>query len=170
MITTGIYSDSKFAEFSVEYQWSRTFFYFQVIGQIHGFIVEKTEVHYAPGSVGVADQVARHLTSNAQLVLDPGLATGRVVLVSGKDFTTVMKRPADRPATPVTEPPLSSATTTTTAPDKASSTTSSAKAPTTTAKSSKSTTTTTAVSGLNNTGTDVVGVVPGQPPAGTLCE
>lgn len=133
---------------------------FQAIGygasgaKDHGVVVEKTEVRYGNGGLKTADQIARHLTNGADLVADPALAPDKVVLVTGKDFTTVMKRPRDPSATPLVED-----------------TTTTGKA-TTTVKGGKGTTTTTAdpANVLNNNGTEHVGVVPGEPPAGVVCE
>lgn len=61
-----------------------------------GLPVAATQVHFAPGEIGAADYVARHLTSGAELVENPDVSPGTVVVVTGLDFTTVMEEP--RPA------------------------------------------------------------------------
>jgi hypothetical protein len=48
-----------------------------------------TVVHHAPGSEVVAQNVADHLSPEAQLLEDPTLAADEVVVVTGKDFVTV---------------------------------------------------------------------------------
>jgi LCP family protein required for cell wall assembly len=49
----------------------------------------ETVVHHAPGSEVVAQNVADHLSPEAQLLEDPSLAADEVVVVTGKDFVTV---------------------------------------------------------------------------------
>lgn len=61
---------------------------------------ERTTVAYPPGAEAAAQLVARHLTSKAELVEDPGLA-GEVLLVTGADFTTVVRRPWPEDAVPL---------------------------------------------------------------------
>lgn len=135
----------------------------------HGTSLARTQIRYAPDAAKTADQLARHLTSGADLVEDPTLGSSKIVLVTGKDFTTVMRRPRDvatttgsTPGTPPSEAASASPSSTTTTIKGQKSTGS---------KLSASTTTTTeAPARLNNTGTSVVGVVPGQPPAGVTCD
>ncbi len=73
-----------------------------------GFIVTSTEtldslplavtqVHFAPGEIEAADLVARHLTAGAELVENPDVAQGTVVVVTGMDFTTVQEQAAPAP-------------------------------------------------------------------------
>jgi LCP family protein required for cell wall assembly len=124
----------------------------------HGTTIDTTEIRYAPGSDKLADQIARHLTNGAKLVPDPALASGKIVLVTGADFTTVMRRPRDTNANTTGTTPG-----TTVAPSSTSTSS--------TIKGGKSTTSTTAASaGTNNDGTHAVGVVPGEPPPGVTCE
>jgi polyisoprenyl-teichoic acid--peptidoglycan teichoic acid transferase len=52
-------------------------------------VAERTVVRYAPGSQQAAVEVASHVATNARLEEDRSLETGTVVLVTGKDFTTV---------------------------------------------------------------------------------
>lgn len=67
----------------------------------------RTEVRYGEGSEEAADLVSRHLTNRATLVPDDSLADGRVVLVTGLDFTTVQRVP--HPADPKESAPTSTA-------------------------------------------------------------
>jgi LCP family protein required for cell wall assembly len=138
---------------------------FQAIGygasgaKDHGATIDTTEIHFAPGSDKVADQIARHLTNGAKLVADPALSSGKIVLVTGADFTTVMRRPRDTNAN----------TTGTAAPGTTTSPSSTSTS--STIKGGKASTSTTAASaGTNNDGTHAVGVVPGEPPPGITCE
>ena len=101
-----------------------------------------TTVFYAPGSEESARLVARHLTSRAQFEIDEGLDSGVVRLVTGPDFTTVIRTPWSE-----TDVPPPSTTTTTTSPDGSTATT----APPATTSST------------------VIGVIPDEPPAGTEC-
>jgi hypothetical protein len=101
-----------------------------------------TTIRYAPGSEAAADLVARHLTTaGAVLQPDQALAANRVILVAGRDFTTVMQLP---------RPPAE--TTTTTAPTTSS----------TVAGGSSTTTSST-------TSTTVIGITPGETPEGVDC-
>ena len=77
--------------------------------------VDHSEVRYAPGDEAAAALVGRHLTTGATLVEDVDVDAGTIVLVAGRDFTTVTA--AALPAVPG-EPPTTAApsTTTTTAP------------------------------------------------------
>ena len=101
-----------------------------------------TTIHFGNGSEEAARLVARHLSSRAVFVHDPSLEPLRVRLVTGPDFTSVVRQPWSEAAVPVP-------TTTTT----------------TTAPSDESTTTTTAPT----TTTTVVGIIPEEPPAGVAC-
>jgi hypothetical protein len=124
-------------------------------------VVPRSQVRYAPGGEALASQLERHLTAGADLVADPSLPAGGLVIVTGSDFTTVMKRPRD----PVPLPPEAAGTTvpTTTATGAAGGS-SSGKTTSTTHAS-----TTTSTIPLNNTDTNQVGVVPGQAPPGVSC-
>ncbi len=51
--------------------------------------VDRSEVRHAAGDEGAADLVARHLTAGADLVEDADATPGTVILVAGRDFTTV---------------------------------------------------------------------------------
>ena len=106
-----------------------------------------TTVFYAPGSEESARLVARHLTSKAAFEVDPDLDAGVVHLVTGQDFTTVIRTPWPEDAVPAP-------TTTTTSPGAGGTNTSE------TTETTESSTT---------TSTTVVGVIPEDPPAGTEC-
>lgn len=108
-----------------------------------------TTVFYSAGSENAAQLVARHLTSQAVYELDPNLGLNEVRLVTGPDFTTVVRQPwaAEVVALPTT-------TTTTTAPVET----------TTTTTGSATTTPTTAPT----TTTTAIGYLP-QRPDGTTC-
>ena len=116
---------------------------------------DRTTVRFAPGAELAARSVARYVTGGADLVEDPTLAEGAVVLVTGLDFTTVATQPlaADDPSIVVV-------TTTTTVDDGSTD-------DGTTDDGSGATTTTTAVP---ETTTTTVGVTPGEPPPGVECE
>ena len=100
-----------------------------------------TTVHHAIGEEAAADLVARHMTSPVQLVADPAIAPGHVLVITAPDFTTLMQTPR----APTT-------TTTTTAPS-----TTLAPGVTTTPVAPTTTTTTTDP------------YVPGTPPDGVVC-
>lgn len=106
--------------------------------------VTATTVHYAPGSEAAAQLVARHLTSRAAFEVDEGLGPNEVTLVTGPDFTTVVRQPWAVEAVPAPT------TTTTTAPPPSG-------GPSTTATTVPVTTSTT-----------VIGFLP-QAPDGTTC-
>jgi LCP family protein required for cell wall assembly len=88
-----------------------------------------TTISYAPGSEGAAQLVARHLTSRAVFAVDDGLDANEVTLVTGPDFTTVVRQPwpveqVPPPTTTTTAPPTTDASgATTTAPPATTSTT-----------------------------------------------
>jgi hypothetical protein len=88
---------------------------FQVGPAGNAKVAPRTTIHYAPGGQTDADLVARHLTSSADLVVDPTLAMGTVELITGRDFTTVMqaaRAPAtSTPANDAAQPPDVTATT-----------------------------------------------------------
>lgn len=104
-----------------------------------------TTIFYGPGSEEAVRLVARHLSSRAVFVLDPGLPLLRVRLVTGPDFTTVVREPW-----PPSDVPAPTTTTTTTVVAEGSPST----APTTTAPA---------------TTTTVIGVIPDSPPPGVEC-
>jgi LCP family protein required for cell wall assembly len=119
----------------------------------HATKVTRTEVRYAPGSLQAADQIERHLSSGADVVEDRTLETGQVVLVTGSDFTTISRsaRPRTREI-PATETGGTSSTSAAgTSPGSGTTATDPDVTPT-------------------NEGTETVGVVPGQPPEGVVCE
>jgi hypothetical protein len=112
----------------------------------------RTTIRYGFGGQDVASQIERHLTAGATITGDPELGVGEVVLVTGDDFTTVMRRP--RPWVPPAAPPSPE-------PDASASTT--PKAPATTEAP------TTTKPPLTNTGDEFVGYVPAAPP-GVECD
>jgi LCP family protein required for cell wall assembly len=59
-----------------------------------------TQIRYAVGSTEAAELVERHLTAGAELVEDPALAPGSVRLITGLDFTTVMRVPREDTSPP----------------------------------------------------------------------
>jgi LCP family protein required for cell wall assembly len=68
-----------------------------------GLPLAVTQVHFAPGEIEAADLVARHLSAGAELVENPDVAQGTVVVVTGMDFTTVQetaREPSDTPPVP----------------------------------------------------------------------
>ncbi len=105
--------------------------------------VGRTTVIYAPGGYDAARTVARHITGGAALVEDDDVDDGAVVLVIGKDFTTVH----DQLAPEGSNDDLQSTSTTAVAPAGGGSSTT--VAPTTT--------------------TTVLGYATGEPPAGVNC-
>ena len=52
-------------------------------------LIDRTQIRYGEGAQEHADLLARHLTAGADLVSDPDVPRGQVVLVAGEDFTTV---------------------------------------------------------------------------------
>lgn len=71
-------------------------------GEIGPASLVETEVRHGPGAVPGADLVARHLTSGADVVSDPDLDEGEVVLITGADFelvTTEAAPPTDTSTT-----------------------------------------------------------------------
>jgi LCP family protein required for cell wall assembly len=126
----------------------------------HSTKVTRTEVRYAPGSMQAADQIERHLTSGADLVEDRSLGSGKVVLVTGSDFTTIARTARER----TREIPASETGGT-------SSTAGSGTTPGSSASGGGGTTTTINPSLTpTNDGTEKVGVIPGKPPEGITCE
>ena len=121
----------------------------------HGSNVTRTEVRYAPGSLQAADQVERHLTSGAELIEDRTLTTDDVVLVTGTDFTTISRTARER--------------TIEIDPADGSGTSSSAGPTSTTPGGTTATTVDPNITPVND-GTEKVGIIPGQPPEGVVCE
>lgn len=80
----------------------------------------ETTVSYAPGSEEAARLVARHLTSRARFAVDEALGPNQVRLVTGADFTTVVRQPWPEEAVPAPVTPAApgaeEAPTTTTTP------------------------------------------------------
>ena len=109
-----------------------------------------TTVSYAPGSEVAAQLVARHLSSKATFEVDESLDDREIELVTGADFTTVVRQPWPVEGVPAPVPPT---TTTTTAPPS----------------SVGSSTTTTEVEATTTTSTTVIGFLPESPPPGTEC-
>ena len=62
--------------------------------------VTATTVVYSPGSEAAAQLVARHLTSQASFEVDESLDPNEIVLVTGPDFTTVVRQPWAAEAVP----------------------------------------------------------------------
>jgi LCP family protein required for cell wall assembly len=122
----------------------------------HSSKVTRTEVRYAPGSMQAADQIERHLSSGAELVEDRSLSAGQVVLVTGSDFTTIARTARERTREIPTDEMGGTGSTVGTTP------TSGSGAGTTSLPDPNVTPT--------NDGTETVGVIPGQPPAGVTCE
>jgi len=122
-------------------------------------VIPRSQVRYAAGSEALASQLERHLTAGADLVADPVLPAGGLVVVTGTDFTTVMKRPRD----PAPLPAVTGTAVTTTVAGGATGV-GSGKSTTTTRAA-----TTTSTIPLNNTDTNQVGIVPGQAPPGVSC-
>jgi LCP family protein required for cell wall assembly len=106
-------------------------------------------VRHAPGQENYGMRVARHLTAGADVVEDPAVEPGEVVVVVGADFTTVHDQPMPLDRMPLTTVPGAPATTATTAPGR-----------TTTTRPAPPTTTTTAPNGY----------IVGDPPPGATCE
>jgi LCP family protein required for cell wall assembly len=77
--------------------------------------VDHSEIRYAPGEQEAAELLGRHLSAGASLVEDTEVDAGTIVLVAGRDFTTVT---AGAMAAVPGEPPTTAApsTTTTTTP------------------------------------------------------
>lgn len=106
-----------------------------------------TVVRYAPGLESQAGLVARQLSGGAQLQPDKSLtgARAQIVLVTGSDFTGVLDQAA----------PLVVTTTTTSDPDSTVATTTTMAAPVVTIKPGEV--------------TELVGVLAGEAPEGTVC-
>ena len=91
-----------------------------------------TTVYYAPGSEAAARLVARHLTSQAVFQVDEELEPNHVVLVTGDDFTTVVRQPWSEEAVPGPTAATTSTTVTDSSSSSSSTTTSTTAPPTTT--------------------------------------
>jgi hypothetical protein len=65
-----------------------------------GLPLAVTQVHFAPGQEVAADLAARHLTSEPDLIENPAVAPGTIVVVTGLDFTTVQENPRPAGTTP----------------------------------------------------------------------
>lgn len=109
----------------------------------------RTVVRYAPGYRAQADLVARQMSAGADLKEDTSLSRSRtpVILILGQDFTEVLDQPIPT-------------TTTTTAPPAPQGSGSSVPS---------SSTTSTTTPPRSGEVTDLVGVLVGRPPAGTVC-
>ncbi len=108
----------------------------------------RTTVRFGDGGEDAARRVARHVTGGADLVYDPDVADGEVVLVTGADFTTVHDQPAPEGS-----------------PDDLRSTTSTTAATPT----SGGETSTTAPGATTTTQPEAVGYGTGEPPPGVEC-
>jgi len=111
----------------------------------------RTTVRFGDGGEDAARSVARHVTGGADLVRDPNLDDGEVVLITGVDFTTLHDQPAPEGS-----------------PDDLRSTTST----TATAAVTADTTETAGTSGAGTTTTtqpEAVGYGTGEPPDGVDC-
>jgi len=60
---------------------------------LDGIPLAVTQVHFAPGEIAAADLVARHLTSEPELVENAAIEPGTVAVATGLDFTTVQENP-----------------------------------------------------------------------------
>lgn len=109
----------------------------------------RTTVRFGEGGEDAARRVALHVTGGADLVYDPAVDDGEVVLVTGADFTTVHDQPA---------PPGSTDDVRTTTSTTAGSVTTDGSTPTT---ADPATTTTTIP--------EPVGYGTGEPPPGVSC-
>jgi polyisoprenyl-teichoic acid--peptidoglycan teichoic acid transferase len=109
----------------------------------------RTEVRHGAGAQEIAGQLERHLSAGADIVADPTLDEGELVVVTGADLTTVMRRP--RPYTEPPPPPPDDVTAPSMPDDGA-------------------TTTTSSPSTMSTTPDEPVGAVPGAPPPGVECE
>lgn len=85
------------------------------VGDVEEGPVARTRIRHAPGADALADLLERHLTAGAELVVDPSLDDGELVLETGTDFTTIGRRPR-----PATERPTTTTTTSTTVDDPSS--------------------------------------------------
>lgn len=108
----------------------------------------RTTVRFGEGGEHAARAVALHVTGGADLVADPELPDGAVVLVTGADFTTVHDQPA-----PEGSPDALRSTTSTTSTTAPSGSVGSAPEPTTT----------------TTTAPEPVGYGTGEPPPGVSC-
>ena len=75
--------------------------------------IAATVVYYPTGAVAEAEAVAEHLAAGAELVEDPSMGPGGVVLVTGADYDGVGAPTSDDDGAPVDTPPVTSAPTTT---------------------------------------------------------
>jgi LCP family protein required for cell wall assembly len=116
------------------------------VDSYRGGAVGRTTVLYSAGGEAMARRVARHITGGAALVLAPEVTAGEVVLVTGRDFTTIHDQPAPEGS------PEDQLITTTTLPGTGDTTGSSTTAPTTT-----------------TTAPAAVGYGTGEPPPGVRC-
>ena len=123
----------------------------------HATKVQRSEVRYAPGSMQAADQIERHLTAGAELVEDRTLTAGTIVLVTGSDFTTISRTAREQSRTIPTDEQGGTSTST----SGPSSSTGTGTGSTVPANPNVTPT---------NDGTETVGVIPGQPPEGVVCE
>lgn len=109
--------------------------------------IPRTTVRFGDGGEDAARRVARHVTGGADLVYDPDVDDGEVVLVTGADFTTVHDQPA-----PEGSPDDLRSTTSTTAPAV-----------------SDGATSTTAAGATTTTQPEPAGYGTGEPPPGVAC-
>jgi LCP family protein required for cell wall assembly len=110
--------------------------------------IARTTVRFGDGGEDAARRVARHVTGGADLVYDPDIGDGEVVLVTGADFTTVHDQPAPEGS-----------------PDDLRSTTST----TTPSPTSEGDTSTTSPGATTTTAPEPVGYGTGEPPPGVTC-
>lgn len=75
-----------------------------------------TQIRYSPTDLPAAQDLARFLSVEPELVPVDGSDTGMMELVTGDDFTTVRTEPKPAPSTTSTTEPASTTTTTTTLP------------------------------------------------------
>ena len=85
--------------------------------------IAQTQIRYAPGNEEAADLVERHLTGGAELIEDSGLPAGSVRLITGLDFTTIMRVPREDDSPPPQTSDAGDASTTTSSSTSTTSTT-----------------------------------------------
>ncbi|MFP5254225.1 MAG: LCP family protein [Acidimicrobiia bacterium] len=123
-------------------------FAIEEVASFPGGPIPRTTVRFGDGGESAARRVARHVTGGADLVYDPDVDDGEVVLITGSDFTTVHDQPAPEGS-----------------PDDLRSTTSSTAATPTSAGG----TSTSAPGATTTTAPEPVGYGTGEPPPGVPC-
>lgn len=117
----------------------------------HDEQISRTTVLYGHGSSAAARRVGLHVTGGAALVFDPLVSFGKVILVTGADFTTVHSQPAPEGSPDEVRTTTTTSTTVATSPGSdGEGTTTSTTVPTTTT-------------------TEPPGYATGEPPDGVDC-